>query len=96
MHSRAVFRQTVRKKYSLAVSTLCQADPNEVSKSYKVPFQDTTKSGIAAFCSPQLLHRFYSDPVSFFIKVRSGKSRVLALAALDQVVLQIPGYEQEI
>ena len=42
--------------YSLRVSTLCKADPNEISKRYKAPFQDTIKSVIAAFCSPQLLN----------------------------------------
>lgn len=29
--------------YSLRISALCQANPNEVSKSYKAPFQDIIK-----------------------------------------------------
>lgn len=70
-----------------AVLTLCQTDPYEVSKSSQVPFEDMVTSVTAAFCSPELLNWFYSDPVSCFIKVCSGESRALVLAVLDQVVL---------
>lgn len=69
--------------YLQRVSTLCQADANEVHKSCKVSFQVTVRSVIVAFCSPQLLRRFCSHPLIFFIKVYSEKCRALVLAVLD-------------